>query len=136
MAVRNRNFSGETTPSIIDDTYINCNFSQPEPVNDSGDKKGIRLFPGDDTARTFIECNLVNCEPPPGSTITGCNTTIRENRIYSYSDFVEIDIVTMEIENFVDVIYGHYQQDGSYTYKDPFIEEPNLIIENDLNPSF
>ena len=78
MATERENFSGQTTPHIIDTVYRNCNFSQPQPVDVGGLKQGVRLFPGNNTLRTFIECNLVNCEPPPGSVLVQCNTTVRE----------------------------------------------------------
>ena len=65
--VERRNFSGQATPSVIALEYRSCNFSQAAP--------GTRIFPGDNRARTFVECNLVNAIPPPGSTLTRCNTT-------------------------------------------------------------
>lgn len=78
--VERKNFSGQATPSIIDIEYQRCNFAQilPDPnvVNDPNEPARVRLFPGDDTPRTFIRCNLVNCEVPPGSTVVKCNTSI------------------------------------------------------------
>ena len=67
MPTTSQNFSGDPTPRVKDTEYVGCNFSQREPQT--------RLFPGDDTPRTFVDCNLVNCLPPPGSTVKGCNTT-------------------------------------------------------------
>lgn len=58
-----RNFSFEQTPSIIDTEYVDCNFTQAVAHT--------RLFPGDDTPRTFIDCNLKNCDLGPGSTRDG-----------------------------------------------------------------
>lgn len=69
-----KNFSGQATPSIIDTGYRCCNFAQTLP--DPNLPNRVRLFPGDDTPRTFIRCNLVNCEVPPGSTVIKCNTSI------------------------------------------------------------
>jgi hypothetical protein len=72
-----RNFSGQVTPSIIDTEYVRCNFSLPYPVDSGGGVLvGVRLFPGDDTPRTFTRCNLINCEPPPGSTVIDCLTSL------------------------------------------------------------
>ncbi len=71
-----KNFSGQTTPKIKDTEYRNCNFSQPDCVDDAGKMRGVRIFPGDDTPRTFIGCNMVNCEPPLGSTQIDCNNAI------------------------------------------------------------
>lgn len=47
-------------------------------ITREGDKRPHRIFPDDDTPRTFINCNLVNAMPPPGSKLTDCNTTIIE----------------------------------------------------------
>lgn len=69
-----KNFSGQATPSVIDTEYRNCNFSQELPDPNLPNK--VRIFPGDDTPRTFVRCNLVNCELPPGSTVIKCNTSI------------------------------------------------------------
>lgn len=70
------NFSSQVTPKIKDKEYQNCNFGQPDCVEVAGKMRGVRIFPGDDTARTFIGCNMVNCEPPPGSTQIDCNNAI------------------------------------------------------------
>lgn len=69
-----KNFSGQVTPSIVDTEYRQCNFSQALP--DPNLPNRVRIFPGDDTPRTFFRCNLVNCEVPPGSTVIKCNTSI------------------------------------------------------------
>ncbi len=76
--ITSKNFSGQTTPKTIAKEYKECNFTQPQSVKVGGKMQGVRLFPGDDTPRTFIDCNMVNCEPPPGSTLTGCNTVVVE----------------------------------------------------------
>ena len=73
-AVERKNFSGQATPSIIDPNYIRCNFAQTLP--DPNLPNRVRIFPGDDTPRTFFRCNLVNCELPPGSMVVKCNTSI------------------------------------------------------------
>lgn len=61
----NKNFTGQATPNIADTEYTLCNFRQWTPHT--------RIFPGDDTPRTFFKCNLYNCDLPPGSTVTLCN---------------------------------------------------------------
>ncbi len=40
-----------------------------------------RIFPKDDTPRTFINCNLVNAIPPVGSRLRDCNTSIIERNL-------------------------------------------------------
>ena len=109
---RNKNFNGQPTPSIIDTGYEFCNFSQPQPVDVGGKMQGVRLFPGDDTPRTFINCNMTNCEPPPGSTLTGCNTTIVEKNILSgASDKITIDGVNIVEEHHINRIHGRFNPD-------------------------
>lgn len=112
-----KNFSGQATPSIIDTEYRGCNFSQPAPVDSGGGVYvGVRLFPGDDTPRTFIECNLCNAEVPPGSTVVSCNTTIKRFNVPTGTDTATIDGVTIEMRHHADYIYGRWTPDG-YEYK-------------------
>ena len=113
------NFSGQQTPSLIDTDYRQCNFCQPAPVDGVGLKRGVRLFPGDDTPRTFIDCNLSNCEPPPGSTLTRCNTVIRESYVHTCTETVTIDGEPVELDHHSDYIYGKFDGDsGEYVYFD------------------
>jgi len=123
MTTTGRNFSGQVTPSVMDTEYIACNFRQPDCIDDGGVKKGVRLFPGDDTPRTFIRCNLSNCEPPPGSTCTLCNQAIRERNVYKDSDSVTIDGQSLELENYVHKTHG-FIENGEYEYFDVPKETP------------
>lgn len=88
-ATERKNFSGQTTPSVIDVEYRNCNFSQELPDPNLPNK--VRIFPGDDTPRTFVRCNLVNCEVPPASTVTSCNTSIVARNMLIGSIIVTVD---------------------------------------------
>ena len=115
MVTKGKNFSGQTTPSIIDDVYENCNFAQPEPVDTAGVMTGILLFPGDNTPRMFTDCNMVNCEPPPGSTQTRCNGTIRQNQVHVDTDTITVDGIAMTVKLYADIVYGKYSG-GEYTY--------------------
>ena len=125
---KNKNFSGQETPSIVDTEYESCNFSQPAPVDSGGGVMvGVRLFPGDDTPRSFSGCNMVNCEPPPGSIVIGCNTTIRASSVVASSDTLIIDGVEATLETKVDRIYGRLK-DGAYEYKDT---PTDIAVEND-----
>lgn len=97
MPIQRKNFTGQPTPKIIAGEYRNCNFSQPVP--------GTRIFPGDDTPRTFFECNLVNCIPPPGSTLiggTGCNTTQVERKVEVGTEDIRIGEQVVKIKKYVD----------------------------------
>lgn len=115
--IKSKNFQKTPIADIPKDTeYRECNFSRQKCIDVGGVKKGIRLFPGDDTPRTFIGCNLVNCEPPPNSVLQSCNTTIRESQVHVGGEDVEIDSATIEVKEYADIIYGRYK-DGQYEYK-------------------
>ena len=104
-----KNFSNQETPSIIDDSYCKCNFCQrdfvPIQVNDVWE--GRRIFPGDDTPKHFDDCNLINCEVPPGSIVEpNCNTRLVEYDVVVDTIEVEIDgetIIEDVLENIVRV---------------------------------
>ena len=124
--IERKNFSGQVSPDVGGETeFFRCNFSQPEPVLDGADYIGTRLFPGDDTPRTFTKCNLVNCAFPPGSTVVGGNTAIRRSRVVSSSDELEVDGYSIPVENFVDIIYGIQRPAGVYEYFPEPVEIPN-----------
>ena len=102
-----KNFTGMDVGDIPKDSeYHNCNFAQYSCIDDDGVKKGIRLFPGDDTPRTFVNCNMTNCEPPPGSICTHCNQALVERAIVVSTDTVEIDGFSIEVKKYVDRIHG------------------------------
>jgi len=122
--IKRKNFTGTDIAAIpVDAEYLECNFAQPAPFNTN---RGHRLFPGDDTPRTFTRCNLVNCEPPPGSTLVLCNTTIAEYDIVSHTDEVVVDSVvvsSVDYHNFR--IYGRYNPDtGQYDDREPPTDVP------------
>ena len=114
MVTVGKNFAGQVTPSIVDTEYVECNFAQPEPVLDGSDYVGVRLFPGDDTPRTFTDCLMTNCEPPPGST---CNRrcTIRRKNVVVDTDTITVDGQSVTLNSYADVVYGHYRN-GECTY--------------------
>lgn len=103
-----KNFSGQPTPSIIDTEYRWCNFSQPAPISVGGKKRGVRLFPGDDTPRTFVNCGMTNAEPPPGSTVTNCLTCIKEHAKVTSADTITIDGVSETVEHHSDFVHGRF----------------------------
>ena len=121
-AVERRNFSGQATPSVIDTEYMRCNFAQSLP--DPNLPNRVRIFPGDDTPRTFIRCNLVNCEVPPGSTVTKCNTSIVAPNMLIGSITVTIDGKSDSVE-----FYGtKFYRDGEWHIADsiPAIAEQSI----------
>ncbi len=103
-----KNFSGQPTPSIIDTEYHWCNFSQPAPIDVEGSKRGVRLFPDDDTPRTFVNCGMMNAEPPPGSTMTDCLTCIKEREKVTSTDTITIDGVSETVEHHSDFVHGRF----------------------------
>jgi len=121
--IENQNFMATAIEDIpVDTEYRWCNFSRRNCIDVGGEKKGVRLFPGDDTPRTFISCNMVNCEPPPGSTQIECNTTIKAKAVEVGSDVIEIDGEAIVVIDYANVRYGRYI-DGQYVYRTP-IETP------------
>ena len=112
--ISEKNFSNMDPALIpVDTEYQRCNFSRSQP--DLGPPVvGVRLFPGDDTPRTFIDCNLFNCEPPPGSTLINCNTWIITTGELGPIDELVIDGVVEHTVQYHDrTIHARYV-DGAY----------------------
>jgi hypothetical protein len=108
IVIMGKNYSGMTTPTVTALEYRNCNFSQTAPVLDKGKWVGVRLWPGDDTPRIFIECNLTNAVPPTSSTLTRCNTTLRRSQVATgTTETLVVDSKNVFIPIFADIIYGH-----------------------------
>lgn len=120
MAVRLKNFSGLTIPPAPYDTeteFLMCNFTQPAPDTSGANPVGIRLWPGDDTPRTFTRCNMLNCEPPPGSTVTKCLTALKSFGLNGTLETVEVDgLIVDSYQNRFDRVHGRREPDGSYVY--------------------
>ncbi len=115
--IERKNFTGQVTPSIIDTTYKDCNFSQPQPIDSGGGVfVGVRLFPGNDTPRTFIDCNLINAEPPPGSAVTGGNQSVIQRGLNGVLETVVIAGETVDIQHRIDRVHGQWEP-GGYAYK-------------------
>ena len=117
MATEEKNFADMPVAEIpVDSEYRRCNFSRKQPDTSGASVVGHRLFPGDDTPRTFIECNLMNCEPPPGSTLVKCNTWIIETLQPSYTEDLVIDGVVEDTQQFYErTVHGKYDADaGDY----------------------
>ena len=97
MIIQHKNFSKQIAPPQADE-YHNCNFSQASP--------GTRLWPGNDTPRRFVECNMVNAEPPLGSTLERCNTTQVERSVEIGDRSVTVAGRTVSIKRYTDRILG------------------------------
>ena len=129
---KDKNFSNQETPLVIDTEYRDCNFMQDNCIEVAGKKQGVRIFPGDDTPRTFIDCNMTNCEPPPGSIVKKANGNITggsiiERMVIVATDTVEIDGETIVVNDYVDRRYGSLCQ-GVYSYHTVPIDQPRRAI--------
>ena len=130
--IKNQNFSGIPPADLPDEfEFENCNFSKLQP-DTTGAAIGVRLWPGDDRPRTFIDCNLPNCEVPPGSTVTGCNTSVVELAIQADAseDFVvEVDGVEVSRRpRFLHRVHGRYTDADTF---DRLPTPDEVFIEND-----
>ena len=100
--------------------YEKCMFAADAPDFTGGAPTGIRIFPGDDTPRIFVECNLINREPPPGSTLIRCNTALIERDVtpsVTEDEVVEVDGEEVLRRTYVDTVYyGRYVDEG-YVYE-------------------
>jgi hypothetical protein len=113
-----KNFSQRTDGIPLADEYVECNFSQLTPFWNGANWRGHRLFPGDDTPRTFTRCNMVNAEPPPGSILVGCNTWIKEfNRVTGTDDVVINGEIIATETHYADVVLAKLDPD-TLTYID------------------
>ena len=102
MMVEGKIFANGAPPTL-DTEYKGCSFFFDAPA---AGPIGNRIFPGDDTPRTFVECNLVNAIPPPGSTLTKCNTTLTEHGNVIGQDSITVGGETISRDITETVIYG------------------------------
>jgi len=103
MTVRHGRFvEGELPP--LDTTYEKCAFWFEQPVFPG--PVGNRIFPGDDTPRTFIDCNMANALPPPGSTLIRCNTTLSERHVVKEANVITIGTRVINETRLETLIHG------------------------------
>lgn len=102
MIIEGQNFSRNPNPAKAEE-YRNCNFSQLRP--------GTRLWPGDDTPRRFVECNLTNAVVPPGSTLERCNTTQVDLRVEAGTEDVTVGARTIQIKRYINRILGRLNRE-------------------------
>lgn len=125
--ISNKNFSNADPTTLPADTeYENCNFTQRVPNTSGANPVGVRLWPGDDTPRTFTNCNMVNCEPPPGSTLVNCNTSVSEYDVFDRDETITVDGVVVSTRTFnKQVIHGKYNPETeAYEYLPTPVEVP------------
>lgn len=106
MSRLTKNFSEGQLPYLLDE-YDGFTFRYHNPIDDAGTMRPHRLFPGDDTPRTFIDCNMVNCLPPPGSTVIRCNLKIiSHDHALPPADTVTIGATVITRPAFENRLYG------------------------------
>lgn len=103
----------DADPNTIpkDSEYRECNFMRSQPAS-TNPGRGVRLWPGDDTPRVFIDCNMMNCEPPPGSTYIRCNSYMMERSIPAHTDELVVDGVQVSFTQYHDKrLWGRWDTD-------------------------
>ena len=125
MAIEKNYSNQDPTTLPADLEFTRCNFSQSQPAS-LGPALGVRLWPGDDTPRTFTDCNLFNCEPPPGSVLVRCPTWIVQTGIDGPTDELTVDGVVTHTTQYHDrTNYGKYNAETeSYDYEATPITTP------------
>ena len=129
MTIYQQNFSHQIEPEVGKETeFVECNFTQEQPVLDekTGKMRGLRIFPNDDTPRTFIRCNMCNCEVPPGSTVEKCNTAIFEREVEDGVKEITVGTDTIEVANKFSRHWGMYDPK---TLEIQYLEEPHIFPE-------
>jgi hypothetical protein len=107
----------------VDTEYDRCNFTQHVPDTSGANPTGVKLFPGySGPPITFRNSNLVNCEPPPGSIVINCNTTIKEFNLFDREETITVDGVEVHRRRFNKMRnHGRWNPDtGSYDYITPY----------------
>ena len=109
-----------------DTEYRRCNFRRLQPIPDGeGSWKGHQLFP-DNVPRTFINCHLLNCEVPTGSTVVNCNTAIADTRVVGEVEETIVDgVVVSRIQRYNSVVYGWYND----TQQRVLLETPDVTLD-------
>ena len=116
--IRGKSFKHQDTPRLVDTEYRECNFLMRQPLEVNGKKVGVRLFPGDDTPRTFINCNLSNRIVPPGSTVIDCKMSIVEMKLIDSTDEIIIDGETITKTYYKNIVHGAYNNASVAEYRD------------------
>lgn len=134
MTATGKNFSGMTTPPPpydVETQFVGCNFAFQSPVatGDPDKPVGNRLWPGDDTSRSFRDCNLLNCETPPGSNVQDSNTTLTDDE--GAQESIVIDGLQIDSVTGIQVTYGRWRPSlDAYEYLEP----PNKSETGAVNP--
>lgn len=103
--MQDKNFVDQTNLILSDQCFLKCNFFQQQPRFVDNKWRGIKIFT-EDTPRVFINCNLCNAEPPPGSLVQDCLTIIRRYNI-------------VDGDQTFDIAYGFWNiSTGEYEYFD------------------
>lgn len=138
-----RRFVGWTPPGPVD-AFKDSQFDQKSLLWPSGTKYvgkpvGHKLFPydpawetGDEEPRySFDSCNLINTQPPPGSTLTHCNTALIERGVLVKASAGVADVAAGLAHEVGQPIYGHrvwgkWTPEG-YEYTTPAGVTPDVV---------
>lgn len=105
-------------------TFYRKNFSQAAPRFDDSTSTyvGIPLTNDElegDPPHEFIQCNLVNTEPPADSTITNCNTAIVRREVVDEDESIEIAVGgrILVVDKPKDLLLGRLKPNHVYEYR-------------------
>lgn len=94
--------------------YENQNFAQSAPLTVDGRKVGVPLHAGEGP-NEYVGCNLINCEPPAGSTATRCNTAIVEYEVNPALGQTRVAGVMVDGQWTDTIVHGRWTE-GGYAY--------------------
>lgn len=114
--IENKIFANPAPNEVPKDSeYRGCMIKFDAPDTSGASPAGNELWPGDNTPRTFIDCNLINVAPPPGSTLIRTNATVIEYGIAAGSDTLTVDSVLIHTTNYIlNRTYGRYDDTATY----------------------
>lgn len=124
--IENKGYSNPAPDEVPKDSeYRSCLIKFDAPDTSGASPAGKELWPGDNTPRTFIDCNLINVAPPPGSTLIRTNATVAEYGIPAGSDTLTVDGALIHTTNYiVNRTYGRYDDSANYVEFGTPIETP------------
>lgn len=103
----------DEVPKVDEYRNIVIKFNQPDTSGPS--PVGKELWPGDNTPRRFINCNLINVAVPPGSELIATTAQIVEYDIPVGSDTLTIDGVVLHTSNYTENrTHGRFRGNGVY----------------------
>jgi hypothetical protein len=112
----------DTAPDQLpaETVYHNCNFARRNPDTSGATPVGVRLWPGDDTPRRFVDCNLQNCEVPPGSEVIRSPRAIIESDVVLDTNVIVVDgVERTRRDRMGKRFHGYYDPDTNAVVREP-----------------